>query len=174
MNATAPIYDLILQGGHVICPASGIDGVMDVAIVDGKIARLSADMLPSAARQAIDVRGKLVLPGLIDTHAHVYRYVTGRNRVSRTAEMTHLNRVFGAHIVSVLTGQYEDPEGQAIYYRIPLGPLAPDPQLAGDVRRRRAARVDAPRVVEWFRGQAAWRLMLLSAIAVTQRVGRPR
>jgi dihydroorotase len=51
---------------------------MDVAIVDGKIARLSADMLPSAARQAIDVRGKLVLPGLIDTHAHVYKYVTGR------------------------------------------------------------------------------------------------
>jgi len=78
MNATAPIYDLILQGGHVICPASGIDGVMDVAIVDGKIARVSADMLPSAGRQTIDVRGKLVLPGLIDTHAHVYKYVTGR------------------------------------------------------------------------------------------------
>jgi dihydroorotase len=78
MNATAPIYDLLLQGGHVICPASGIDGVMDVAVVDGKIARVSADMLPSAARQAIDVHGKLVLPGLIDTHAHVYKYVTGR------------------------------------------------------------------------------------------------
>ncbi len=52
-----------------------------------------------------------------------YRYVTGRNRVGRTAQMTHLNRVFGAHVVSVLTGQYEDPEGQAIYYRIPLGAL---------------------------------------------------
>jgi dihydroorotase len=78
MNATAPIYDLILLGGHVMCPASGIDGVMDVAIVDGKIARVGAGMLPSAARQTIDVRGKLVLPGLIDTHAHVYKYVTGR------------------------------------------------------------------------------------------------
>jgi dihydroorotase len=78
MNATSPIYDLVLQGGHVICPASGVDGVMDVAVVDGKIARLGADMQPSAARQTIDVRGKLVLPGLIDTHAHVYKYVTGR------------------------------------------------------------------------------------------------
>jgi RHH-type proline utilization regulon transcriptional repressor/proline dehydrogenase/delta 1-pyrroline-5-carboxylate dehydrogenase len=58
-----------------------------------------------------------------------YRYVTGRNRVGRTANMTHLNRVFGAHVVSVMTGQYEDPEGQAIYYRIPLGGLAPDPAL---------------------------------------------
>jgi RHH-type proline utilization regulon transcriptional repressor/proline dehydrogenase/delta 1-pyrroline-5-carboxylate dehydrogenase len=54
-----------------------------------------------------------------------YAHVTGRNRVGRTAQMTHLNRVFGAHVVSVLTGQYEDPEGQAIYYRIPLGAIAP-------------------------------------------------
>jgi hypothetical protein len=66
-----------------------------------------------------------------------YRYVTGRNRVGRTAQMTHLNRVFGAHVVSVLTGQYEDPEGQAIYYRIPLGAFAPDPVVKQDVVRRR-------------------------------------
>ena len=67
-----------------------------------------------------------------------YRYVTGRNRVGRTAQMTHLNRVFGAHVVSVLTGQYEDPEGQAIYYRIPLGALRPDPAVTQDVLKRRA------------------------------------
>jgi dihydroorotase len=77
MNA-APIYDLILQGGHVICPASGIDGMMDVAIASGKIALVGKDILPSTAQQVIDIRGKLVLPGMIDTHAHVYRYVTGR------------------------------------------------------------------------------------------------
>jgi acyl-CoA reductase-like NAD-dependent aldehyde dehydrogenase/GNAT superfamily N-acetyltransferase len=68
-----------------------------------------------------------------------YRYVSSRNRVGRTAEMTHLNRTFGAHVVTVLTGQYEDPEGQAIYYRIPLGPIAPDPVVQQDVLRRRAA-----------------------------------
>jgi acyl-CoA reductase-like NAD-dependent aldehyde dehydrogenase/4-aminobutyrate aminotransferase-like enzyme/ribosomal protein S18 acetylase RimI-like enzyme len=66
-----------------------------------------------------------------------YRYVTGRNRVGRTAPMTHLNRVFGAHVVSILTGQYEDPEGQAIYYRIPLGPIVPDPVVKQHVLRRR-------------------------------------
>ncbi len=69
-----------------------------------------------------------------------YRYVTGRNRVGRTAQMTHLNRVFGAHVVSVLTGQYEDPEGQAIYYRIPLGAFAPDPVVKQEVVRRRDVR----------------------------------
>jgi hypothetical protein len=69
-----------------------------------------------------------------------YRYVTGRNRVGRTAQMTHLNRVFGAHVVSILTGQYEDPEGQAIYYRIPLGPIVADPVVKQEVLRRRALR----------------------------------
>src|SRR6185312_7837727 len=68
-----------------------------------------------------------------------YRYVTGRNRVGRTAEMTHLNRVFGAHVVQVMTGQYEDPEGQAIYYRIPLGAFEPDPVAQEDAIARRAA-----------------------------------
>ncbi|MDB4960026.1 MAG: Aldehyde Dehydrogenase [Myxococcales bacterium] len=68
-----------------------------------------------------------------------YRYVTGRNRVGRTAQMTHLNRVFGAHVVSILTGQYEDPEGQAIYYRIPLGTITPDPVVKAEVLRRREA-----------------------------------
>ncbi len=71
-----------------------------------------------------------------------YRYVTARNRVGRTAQMTHLNRVFGAHIVSILTGQYEDPEGQAIYYRIPLGPFVPDPVLKQEAAKRRAAAID--------------------------------
>jgi dihydroorotase len=77
MNA-APVYDLIIQGGHVLCPASGIDGVMDIAVADGKIECVSENILPSSAKQVIDARGKLVLPGMIDTHAHIYRYVTGR------------------------------------------------------------------------------------------------
>src|SRR5260370_7788525 len=76
MNA-APIYDLVLKDGHVICPASGIDGVMDVAVADGKIALVGSDILPSTARRVVDVRGKLVLPGMIDTHAHIYPYVPG-------------------------------------------------------------------------------------------------
>jgi dihydroorotase len=71
-------YDLLLRGGRVICPASGIDGIRDVAIRDGKIAAIEATILPSGVREVIDVSGKLVLPGLIDTHAHVYQYATGR------------------------------------------------------------------------------------------------
>ena len=71
-------YDLILRGGRVICSASDIDGTMDVGIREGRIAAVQPKILSSSAKEVIDVRDRLVLPGLIDTHAHCYRYVTGR------------------------------------------------------------------------------------------------
>jgi len=71
-------FDLLLRGGRVIDPASGIDGLKDVAIRNGKVAAVQSDILPASARDVVDVTGKIVLPGLIDTHAHVYQYVTGR------------------------------------------------------------------------------------------------
>ena len=71
-------YDLLLRGGRVICPASGVDGLFDVAIRDGRIAAVEPRILPNSAKETVDVSGRLVLPGLIDTHAHVYQYVTGR------------------------------------------------------------------------------------------------
>ena len=72
-----PPYDLILRGGRVIDPASGLDGVADVAIKDGRVTAIRAD-LRGDALDTIDVRGRLVLPGMIDTHAHIYTYVSGR------------------------------------------------------------------------------------------------
>ena len=69
--AENPKYDLLLRDGRVICPASGIDGVRDLAIRDGRIAAIEETILPSSARETINVSGKLVLPGMIDTHAHV-------------------------------------------------------------------------------------------------------
>jgi dihydroorotase len=71
-------FDLLLRGGRVIDPAAGIDGIRDVAIRNGRIAAVQSDILPASAREVVDVTGQLVLPGLIDTHAHVYQYVTGR------------------------------------------------------------------------------------------------
>ena len=71
-------FDIVISGGQVICPASGINGVMDVAIRGGRIAAVQKDILSSSAKKVIDAKGKIVLPGLIDTHGHVYQYVTGR------------------------------------------------------------------------------------------------
>jgi dihydroorotase len=69
--------DVLLQGGRVIDPASGWDAVCDVRVSNGRIASL-APRLAAERAEVIDCRGRLVLPGLIDTHAHIYEHVTGR------------------------------------------------------------------------------------------------
>src|SRR5262245_26960369 len=67
-------YDLLIAGGRVIDPSQKLDGERDVAIQAGKIARIAANIPPSQARQVLDAKGKLVTPGLIDLHTHVYKY----------------------------------------------------------------------------------------------------
>lgn len=76
MSTTAE-FDLLLKGGRVIDPAAEIDGRFDVAISKGRIAALAPDIANFRAAAVTDVTDRLVLPGLIDTHAHVYQYVTG-------------------------------------------------------------------------------------------------
>jgi dihydroorotase len=62
---------LILTGGRVIDPASGRDEIADIAFAEGKVAALGRD-LPRAGAEIVDARGKIVTPGLIDLHTHVY------------------------------------------------------------------------------------------------------
>ena len=70
--------DLLLRGGRVIDPAANRDGVADVAIANGRIVAVEDHIPAEAAREVTDVSGKLVIPGMIDTHGHVYEGVTGK------------------------------------------------------------------------------------------------
>jgi dihydroorotase len=65
-------YELVLKGGHVIDPTNNIDGVMDVAIASGRIARVAASIADADAQRIVDVRGLYVTPGLVDIHVHAY------------------------------------------------------------------------------------------------------
>jgi dihydroorotase len=78
MNTVSIHYDLVLTGGTVIDPATGLNGRYDVAIAGGKIAAVVPDLSQAQAREKIDVTGKIVTAGMIDTHAHVYEHVTGK------------------------------------------------------------------------------------------------
>ena len=66
------MYDFVLKGGRVVDPSSSLDGVLDVAVENEKIARIAAGIAPAEATRVIEVGGKIVTPGLIDLHAHVF------------------------------------------------------------------------------------------------------
>ena len=60
------MYDLLIRNGRVIDPAQNVDGHLDVAISDGRIASIAAGIDAAQARRVVDVDGSLVTPGLID------------------------------------------------------------------------------------------------------------
>lgn len=65
-------YDLLLKGGHLIDPRNRINAVRDVAIRDGRIARVGENLPADGARRVVDVTGLYVTPGLVDIHVHVF------------------------------------------------------------------------------------------------------
>lgn len=61
-------YDIVLEGGRVMDPESGLDTVRNVGIRDGKIASISGS--PLSGRRVIHAAGLVVAPGFIDLHQH--------------------------------------------------------------------------------------------------------
>lgn len=70
--AVAQDYDLLIRNGHVIDPKNSIDAKMDVAVKDGKIARVANSIPASSAKHVVDATGLYVTPGFIDMHTHVF------------------------------------------------------------------------------------------------------
>jgi dihydroorotase len=71
-----PRYDLLLKGGHVIDPKNNIDGIMDVAVRDGRIAEVARSIDPARASKVLDATGLYVTPGIVDIHTHLF-HTTG-------------------------------------------------------------------------------------------------
>ena len=63
--------DFIIKGGYLVDSASGKDGRYDIGIVDGKVIRVESEIESDRAREVYDASGKLIFPGLIDTHVHL-------------------------------------------------------------------------------------------------------
>jgi dihydroorotase len=65
-------YDLLIKNGHVIDPKNNINAVKDIAIANGKIAKVGNDISATETKKLIDATGLYVVPGLIDMHTHVF------------------------------------------------------------------------------------------------------
>src|SRR5262249_6567492 len=70
------MYDLLLKGGTVVDPSTRLDGVLDIAVDKGVIARIAPQIPAAEAARTVEVGGKIVTPGLIDLHAHVFEGVS--------------------------------------------------------------------------------------------------
>ena len=65
---TAPVYDRVILGGHVMDPASQLDAVRNIGLTGGRIAVITTQAI--RGRDTVDARGLVVAPGFIDLHAH--------------------------------------------------------------------------------------------------------
>jgi dihydroorotase len=80
-QATTQDCDLLIKGGTVIDPSQNLHTTLDVAVKDGKILELSPDIAAARALRVVSAKGKIVTPGLIDVHVHIFEGVgpTGLN-----------------------------------------------------------------------------------------------
>jgi len=67
-------FDLVIKGGDVLDPSQKLRARRDIGIRSGVVEALEADIPAERALRVLDAGGKLVTPGLIDLHAHVYPY----------------------------------------------------------------------------------------------------
>jgi dihydroorotase len=67
-------YDLVIKGGEVFDPTQKLRAKRDIGMRFGRIEALEADIPLARALRVLDASGKLVLPGLVDLHSHVYPY----------------------------------------------------------------------------------------------------
>ncbi len=69
-------FDLVIKGGEVIDPSQSLRGRRDIGLRYGKVAALETEIAADRGNRVLDVSGKLVTPGLIDLHSHVYPYAS--------------------------------------------------------------------------------------------------
>jgi dihydroorotase len=67
-------FDLLIRGGDVLDPSQNLRGMRDIGIRMGVIEAIEPSISPDRANRVLDAKGRLLVPGLIDLHAHVYPY----------------------------------------------------------------------------------------------------
>jgi N-acyl-D-aspartate/D-glutamate deacylase len=112
----APVYDVVLTGGRVMDPESGLDRVANVAIKDGKVMRIAGT--PLDGLELVDVSGLVVAPGFIDLHAHGQN-TTSRLYQARDGVTTALDLEAGAFPVAAFFA--DQTEGSPIHYGVAVG-----------------------------------------------------
>ena len=84
-------FDLVIKGGDVLDPSQSLRGRRDIGIRYGLIEAIEADIPAARALRVLDAGGKLVTPGLIDLHCHVYPYGSADRHSGRRAHSSAMH-----------------------------------------------------------------------------------
>src|SRR5882762_1802926 len=117
-NPANAVYDRVILGGHMMDPASNLDGPRNIGLQGGRIAVITSDAIQG--RDTIDARGLVVAPGFIDVHAHgqtaeTYRYY------ALDGVTTALELQLGTADVAAWYREREDGGGERINYGVSIG-----------------------------------------------------
>ncbi len=83
------MYDLVLKNGFVVDPKNNVEDILDIGIKDGKIVEIADEINTQKARAAIDIKNKIVFPGVIDTHTHIDKF--GHRMMAKVGVITALD-----------------------------------------------------------------------------------
>ena len=89
-----PDYDLIIKNGEVHDGAGGRPQQLDVAVKDGRIARI-AEAMDASATRTIDASGKIVTPGFVDVHTHYDGQATWDSHLNPSSSLGATTIVMG-------------------------------------------------------------------------------
>jgi N-acyl-D-aspartate/D-glutamate deacylase len=126
-ETTVERYDLVVQGGRVMDPESGLDAVRNLGIRDGRIEEISANTL--VGERIVDATGLVVAPGFIDLHAHGQSEEAFRLMV-QDGVTTAFELEVGTGDVSAWYGKREG--GQILNYGVSIGHIPVRMRVMGD------------------------------------------
>ncbi|MDD5728254.1 MAG: amidohydrolase family protein [Victivallales bacterium] len=102
------MHDLLISGGRVVDAAAGFDAVAELLVSAGKISACSSAVRKSSDAKVIDAAGKLVIPGLVDSHVHLDKiegyYMLARAGVSSALDMAGYRNVISPNLETAQTG----------------------------------------------------------------------
>ncbi|PQA33705.1 N-acyl-D-amino-acid deacylase family protein [Amnimonas aquatica] len=104
-----PLYDVIIRQGRYFDGTGAESAIRDVAIRDGRIARVSATALdPAQAARVIDATGKWITPGFLDTHTHYDAEVLAAPALSESVRHGVTTVLVGSCSLSMVCSEAED------------------------------------------------------------------
>ena len=125
--ACGPTYDVVIEGGRVMDPESGLDAVRNIGIVDGRIDVISDEPLEGARH--IQAAGLVVAPGFVDLHRHGHSEQAYRLQV-QDGVTTGLELEIGTADVEAWYGAREG--GQLVNYGVSMGHIGARAVAMGD------------------------------------------